>query len=112
MKKNEYELPENKKQALSFTFSQFEGACLYFRRSIINLPSSLHKEQLLFYLDKLIDGKPHESLNDIGPLMLTLEAIVKHAAITRDMREHFAYLKDMFDALMGKLAKTTGADEH
>jgi hypothetical protein len=96
---------ENKKReevpASLFTFdlAEFEGACLYFRRSIVNLPASSRKERVLFYLDQLIDEKPYASLSDIESVLVTLASLISHEVITRDMREHFLYLKERFDSL-------------
>jgi hypothetical protein len=96
---------ENKKReevpASLFTFdlAEFEGACLYFRRSIVNLPASSRKERVLFYLDQLMDAKPNASLSEIESIMVILASLINHEVMTRDMREHFLYLKERFDVL-------------
>lgn len=88
---------------------QVEGACLYFRRAIVYLPASLRKEQLLFYMDQLIDGDFVSSPTEAWQILLTVESLLSHEAITQDMRQHFAYLSDTFHVFMQHIQKGRAA---
>jgi len=82
------------------TFAEYpllEGACLYFRRSIISLPASVSKERLLFYLDRLMEMDIATDLEGARNLIETLNSIAEGCTLNSDVRHHLAYLNDCFE---------------
>ena len=84
---------------------ELQDAFEYLREAVIAIPNSTTKEQLIFYIDKIVDLYNRRNLKSLEDILAIITDIAKQESVAQEVKDIVAHIQGTFVELFGCFGK-------